>query len=237
MKSKLGVPLLVGILCAAVSLTVQSAKANTVTFSAPQSSLNTSFADGTFSTGLSGLYPDGFYSDGGSGAYNAYGQTGETILFNTPVTLQSLQLEQCAFCDNNAPYNFTVIAENASGAILQSISISPSFSEQTLTFDQTGVSQLVFDVYTNSPSPYGDGRANVAWYDVSNITYSVTPLTTPLPAALPLFATGLGGLGLLGWRRKRKAQHRANDQIVWFVTRLQPEGPDCVTLITLPTQP
>jgi hypothetical protein len=29
---------------------------------------------------------------------------------------------------------------------------------------------------------------------------------TPLPAALPLFATGIGGLGLLGWRRKRKAR-------------------------------
>ena len=28
---------------------------------------------------------------------------------------------------------------------------------------------------------------------------------TPLPAALPLFATGLAGLGLLGWRRKKKA--------------------------------
>jgi len=28
----------------------------------------------------------------------------------------------------------------------------------------------------------------------------------PLPAALPLFATGVGALGLLGWRRKRKAQ-------------------------------
>ncbi|MGO9682013.1 MAG: VPLPA-CTERM sorting domain-containing protein [Beijerinckiaceae bacterium] len=27
---------------------------------------------------------------------------------------------------------------------------------------------------------------------------------TPLPAALPLFATGLGAMGLLGWRRKRK---------------------------------
>jgi len=27
----------------------------------------------------------------------------------------------------------------------------------------------------------------------------------PLPAALPLFATGLGALGLLGWRRKRRA--------------------------------
>jgi uncharacterized protein (TIGR03118 family) len=33
-----------------------------------------------------------------------------------------------------------------------------------------------------------------------------SPTATPLPAALPLFATGIGGLGLLGWRRKRKAQ-------------------------------
>jgi hypothetical protein len=29
-------------------------------------------------------------------------------------------------------------------------------------------------------------------------------IVTPLPAALPLFATGLGALGLLGWRRKKK---------------------------------
>ena len=29
--------------------------------------------------------------------------------------------------------------------------------------------------------------------------------TSPLPAALPHFATGPGALGLLGWRRKRKA--------------------------------
>jgi hypothetical protein len=42
----------------------------------------------------------------------------------------------------------------------------------------------------------------------SNTELSVStngfPLVTPLPAALPLFATGLGALGLLGWRRKRK---------------------------------
>ena len=29
--------------------------------------------------------------------------------------------------------------------------------------------------------------------------------SVPLPAALPLFATGLGALGLLSWRRKRRA--------------------------------
>ena len=30
------------------------------------------------------------------------------------------------------------------------------------------------------------------------------PVVTPLPAALPLFVSGLGALGLFGWRRKRK---------------------------------
>jgi hypothetical protein len=34
------------------------------------------------------------------------------------------------------------------------------------------------------------------------------PTTIPLPATLPLFATGLVGLGLLGWRRKRKAKSK-----------------------------
>jgi hypothetical protein len=34
---------------------------------------------------------------------------------------------------------------------------------------------------------------------------ATTPAITPLAAALPLFATGLGALGLLGWRRKKKA--------------------------------
>ena len=36
-----------------------------------------------------------------------------------------------------------------------------------------------------------------------------TMTTLPLPATLPLFATGLGALGLLDWRRKRKARAAA----------------------------
>jgi hypothetical protein len=39
----------------------------------------------------------------------------------------------------------------------------------------------------------------------SLIAEAGAPTVTPLPAALPLFATGLGAMGLLGWRRKRKA--------------------------------
>jgi len=37
------------------------------------------------------------------------------------------------------------------------------------------------------------------------VTSGEVTAATPLPAALPLFATGLGAIGLLGWRRKRKA--------------------------------
>lgn len=32
---------------------------------------------------------------------------------------------------------------------------------------------------------------------------------TPLPAALPLFVSGLGGMGLLGWWRKRKDKRKS----------------------------
>jgi hypothetical protein len=39
--------------------------------------------------------------------------------------------------------------------------------------------------------------------------------STPLPAALPLFATALSALGLLGWRRKRKQAART----IWFCGR------------------
>jgi len=39
----------------------------------------------------------------------------------------------------------------------------------------------------------------------SDIFWGLAPVVTPLPAALPLFATGLGALGLLGWKRRRRA--------------------------------
>jgi hypothetical protein len=39
---------------------------------------------------------------------------------------------------------------------------------------------------------------------VDNILITTDVANTPLPAALPLFAGGLGAFGWLGWRRKRK---------------------------------
>jgi hypothetical protein len=38
-----------------------------------------------------------------------------------------------------------------------------------------------------------------------SLSLQTTPLATPLPAALPLYATGLGLIALLAWRKRRRA--------------------------------
>jgi len=38
----------------------------------------------------------------------------------------------------------------------------------------------------------------------ADISVTASEGTTPIPAALPLFASGMGGLGFLTWRRKKK---------------------------------
>jgi hypothetical protein len=67
---------------------------------------------------------------------------------------------------------------------------------------------LMYGVATGGIAFTSDGGATWSYNPNSgeSIAVSLDAVATPLPAALPLFATGLAGLGLLGWRRKRKAQ-------------------------------
>jgi hypothetical protein len=74
-----------------------------------------------------------------------------------------------------------------------------------------GPSQNIWDNATFASLGISDSDGNVApniyrWTWGSAADQSFTLDVIPLPAALPLFATGLGALGLLGWRRKRKAR-------------------------------
>jgi hypothetical protein len=77
------------------------------------------------------------------------------------------------------------------------------------TLDSIAYGSTTFGLLTvfSSGVEIGDwnnnGQTIPAQADIQSIT--INTATTPLPAALPLFASGLGALGLLGWRRKRKA--------------------------------
>jgi Protein of unknown function (DUF642) len=89
--------------------------------------------------------------------------------------------------DGHAPGNLslsTVVSQANGAAIWQ------AFSE-----DFTATSDLTLLTFIDSQ---GGFNAGIYLDDVS-----VDPVaTTPIPAALPLLASGLGALGLLGWRRK-----------------------------------
>ena len=79
----------------------------------------------------------------------------------------------------------------------------------------TVFSELYTDTYPGSPytqftaSVVGTGSDVLLFTSAQDPAFTylddVSLTATPLPAALPLFASGLGAFGLLGWRRKRKA--------------------------------
>jgi hypothetical protein len=97
----------------------------------------------------------------------------------------------------------------------QSVVSGTSVLESIVAPNGGNPGQIVFTITDNG---LFDGPLALAWamtcandVIIADIPVTVTTHqdTTPLPAALPLFCTGLGALGLLGWRRKRKAQATA----------------------------
>ena len=106
---------------------------------------------------------------------------------------------------------------------------TPSLSSQfELATDPSGHITSFWDVAFSIPSPFGTGFDEItvtsagdnpqdfwtcgtypACFSTAYVntagSWSGPVSAVPLPAALPLFATGLGALGLLGWRRKKTA--------------------------------
>ena len=80
--------------------------------------------------------------------------------------------------------------------------------------DAGGVSSLIHQLGSFGPIGGSGGWSTIVGAalnsndsaNVADANASVQVVANPLPGALPLFITGMVGLGLLGWRKKRKAQ-------------------------------
>ena len=68
-----------------------------------------------------------------------------------------------------------------------------------------GVLQTAVPVETKAVGIDGDTSELLVLKYIKDFGKPLYQRALMLPAALPLFATGLGALGLLGWRRKKKA--------------------------------
>ena len=86
---------------------------------------------------------------------------------------------------------------------LGSVAISQTFIFDTIYTGPAGTFLATFTaqgILNNVLCCFSPGRSINVDFDLSGTAEVV--VTTPLPAAFPLFATGLGVLGLLGWRRR-----------------------------------
>lgn len=101
----------------------------------------------------------------------------------------------------------TAILTQTGGESLSSTFTLTIFESPTGTGQITGVPTPADLVFVGGPGLYGINFLLTADQpDTYQVVFTDPPAATPLPAAFPLFATGLGAMGLLAWRRKRKAQ-------------------------------
>lgn len=132
---------------------------------------STRWFDGTFTTGLTGAYAGGFYSDptGPTRAFNGYGQNGGSIMFDNAVEFNSLKLGNCGFCGVDAT-TITVSLYDGSNGLLTSQTIAPLDAFTLLTFNTGGVRKATFG-YTGGTNFFGDGRT-VGFYSIHDVTYT-----------------------------------------------------------------
>ena len=77
----------------------------------------------------------------------------------------------------------------------------------TTSMDWFGIRLHNAQYNPGTPIDINSNAAQVALGDVTGLFpqyIETAPAVVPLPAAFPLFATALAGMGLMGWRRRRR---------------------------------
>ena len=180
----------------------------TITTSGPAFS-RYGFSDGELITGVSGTI-----TGVSPTVYSASVATGYTGLWApTPILGNQFPVTAGLYTNGAAPDLFTDHGIYATGGI-DFIIDNAWFPTSATGIDSDGGIGLLLDngasvlIFANcNPSP-GGGNCGY-WLGISASPEGGGPIAsgsaeTPLPAALPLLASGLGAMGLLGWRRKRK---------------------------------
>ena len=159
-------------------------------------------------------------SDAISFQFQSIGQLGDNwndMSFVAPISAWSLSIGPLSISNSTDTLYSINFSTNAMGQITgyqfttqtntilnppSGVTLAP-YAEEVFSFDLPAMFGVADGIYIPSieADSYYSYNENMAgtWYLDGQIISA-----TPLPAALPLFATGLGGLGLLGWRRKRK---------------------------------
>ena len=142
-------------------------------------------------------------------ADGSFAFSGSLSIDLTTSSIQSLNLGlPSIFIDTDAAYSNLslhlagLVVDDGSPESAASIFLAPTgagpYSSGTLSASSLGPPASVLEeCELGKPTP-----CNAA---VSSFSAVLAPAPAPLPAALPLFASGLGALGLLARRRKRKA--------------------------------
>ena len=131
---------------------------------------------------------------------NGYGQW-NFMSFNAPLQPGVYVVGASGY---DLPYSYNWDPANDNLPVSNYIQVAPGMTYVQGLVDtiDTGLSMPDLDCLG---SVHGDGGATcpVSFFG-ANIEFAAVT-ATPLPDTLPLFATALGGLGLLGWCRNRKA--------------------------------
>jgi hypothetical protein len=145
----------------------------------------------------------GFLNSGTGGA-SSYSFTNNSNLNNT-LSTSGFGTQTTFFFTGNSitvPSTVTITHDDGIAFYLGSHLISPASAEGPTSAELT-----TFSITAQELAQDG-GAFELVYVEANGLPaeLNMSIAATPLPAALPLFASGLGALGLLGWRRKRSAR-------------------------------